>query len=142
MGEQPERTGSKDRLTMANKKDWTGNKSSVFKTIGASNHTDHERQSEDYYATEPAATDWLCKLEHFRSPILEPSCGEGHISRQLIAQAGTWWIVVMARWPISSSSITRSGMAISLQTLPMPWHSSLWRKPCRWLRMATRLRCF
>ena len=70
---------------MSNKKDWTGNKSSVFKTIGASNHTDHERQKEDYYATEPAATDWLCKLEQFRSPILEPSCGEGHISRQLIA---------------------------------------------------------
>ena len=70
---------------MSNNKDWTGNKSSVFKTIGASNHTDHERQSEDYYATEPAATDWLCKLEKFRSPILEPSCGEGHISRQLIA---------------------------------------------------------
>ena len=70
---------------MSNNKDWTGNKSSVFKTIGASNHTDHDRQSEDYYATEPAATDWLCKLEKFSSPILEPSCGEGHISRQLIA---------------------------------------------------------
>lgn len=70
---------------MSNNKDWTGNKSSVFKTIGASNHTDHDRQSEDYYATEPAATDWLCKLEQFSSPILEPSCGEGHISRQLIA---------------------------------------------------------
>lgn len=70
---------------MSKRKDWTGNKSSVFKTIGASNHTDHDRQSEDYYATEPAATDWLCKLEKFSSPILEPSCGEGHISRQLIA---------------------------------------------------------
>ena len=66
-------------------KDWTGSKASVFKTIGASNHTEHDRQREDYYATEPAATEWLTRLEHFDGPILEPSCGEGHISRALIA---------------------------------------------------------
>ena len=66
-------------------RDWKGGTASTFKTIGASNHCDHDRQSEDYYATEPAATDWLCKLEEFKSPILEPSCGEGHISKQLIA---------------------------------------------------------
>lgn len=66
-------------------KDWRGGSASTFKTIGASNHCDHERQAEDYYATEPAATDWLCKLEQFDGPILEPSCGEGHISRQLKA---------------------------------------------------------
>ena len=65
--------------------DWKGGKASIFKTIGASNHTDHQRADADYYATEPAATDWLCQLEQFKSPILEPSCGEGHISRQLIA---------------------------------------------------------
>lgn len=65
-------------------KDWTGNKVSLFKTIGASNHCDHERQSEDYYDTEPKATEWLMKLEKFKGPILEPSCGEGHISEQLI----------------------------------------------------------
>lgn len=65
-------------------KDWVGGTASTFKTIGASNHTDHERQREDYYATEPAATEWLCKLEIFSPNILEPSCGEGHISRELI----------------------------------------------------------
>ena len=65
--------------------DWKGGNASIFKTIGASNHTDHQRADADYYATEPAATDWLCQLEQFKSPILEPSCGEGHISRQLIA---------------------------------------------------------
>jgi hypothetical protein len=64
-------------------KDWVGGRAAVFKTLGASNHTDSERQSEDYYATEPAATEWLCKLEQFRGPILEPSCGEGHISEVL-----------------------------------------------------------
>lgn len=65
--------------------DWKGGNASTFKTIGASNHADHPRADADYYATEPAATDWLCKIEQFQSPILEPSCGEGHISRQLIA---------------------------------------------------------
>lgn len=44
-------------------KDWVGNGNSIYKTLGASNHTDKERQSEDYYATEPAAAEWLCKLE-------------------------------------------------------------------------------
>ena len=65
-------------------KDWVGGTASTFKTIGASNHADHDRQREDYYATEPAATEWLCKLEEFCPIILEPSCGEGHISRELI----------------------------------------------------------
>ncbi len=67
-------------------KDWVGGRAAVFKTLGASNHTDNERQREDYYATEPAATEWLCKLEQFSGPILEPSCGEGHISEVLKAQ--------------------------------------------------------
>ena len=64
-------------------KDWTGGTASVFKTLGASNHSSHERQKEDYYATEPAATEWLCKLEKFDNNILEPCCGEGHISKVL-----------------------------------------------------------
>ncbi len=65
-------------------KDWTGNAASVFKTLGASNHADHERQRDDYYATEPAATEWLCKLEKFQGPILEPACGEGHVAKVLM----------------------------------------------------------
>lgn len=64
-------------------RDWKGGNASTFKTIGASNHTDHDRADKDYYATEPAATEWLCKIEQFGGRILEPSCGEGHISRQL-----------------------------------------------------------
>lgn len=67
------------------RKDWVGGSAAVFKTLGASNHTDADRQREDYYATEPKATEWLCKLERFEGRILEPSCGEGHISRVLEA---------------------------------------------------------
>jgi len=66
-------------------RDWKGGSASTFKTIGASNHCEQERADKDYYATEPSATDWLCQLEQFQNPILEPSCGEGHISKQLIA---------------------------------------------------------
>ena len=66
-------------------KDWVGGKASVFKTIGASNHCDHDRQKDDFYATEPKAVEWLCKLETFDKNILEPCCGAGHISEVLKA---------------------------------------------------------
>lgn len=65
------------------KHDWTGGRASVFKTIGASNHCEHPRQAEDYYATEPLATQLLLQLERFDHHVLEPSCGEGHISEVL-----------------------------------------------------------
>lgn len=66
-------------------KDWTGNKNSIFKTLGASNHTDRERQNEDYYATDPIAIDVLLKDGGvtFDKPIWECSCGEGHLSERL-----------------------------------------------------------
>ena len=67
------------------RKDWVGGSAAVFKTLGASNHTNANRQREDYYATEPKATEWLCKLERFEGRILEPSCGEGHMSEVLKA---------------------------------------------------------
>lgn len=61
-------------------KDWSGNKNSVFKTLGASNHTDKERQHEDFYATDPIAAELLLKEEKF-SNIWECACGEGHLSK-------------------------------------------------------------
>ena len=64
-------------------KDWTGNKKSVFTTIGAAGHANHARQSEDYYATEPKATELLCELEQFSHDVWEPACGEGHMVKVL-----------------------------------------------------------
>lgn len=55
----------------------------IFTPLGASNHSATQRQQEDYYATSPEAVEWLLKLEHFDGPILEPACGEGHMSRVL-----------------------------------------------------------
>lgn len=64
-------------------KDLNGNKPSVFVTLGASNHSVLEREVNDYYATEPKAVELLLEKELFSKNILEPSCGEGHISKVL-----------------------------------------------------------
>lgn len=64
-------------------KDWTGNSKSVHSILGASNHSETEREQHDYYATPPIATELLCKLEVFSKDILEPCCGEGHIAKVL-----------------------------------------------------------
>lgn len=66
-------------------KDWTGNSKTTFVNLGASNHTDKEREENDYYATDPKAMELLLKLEKFNNNILEPSCGEGHLSKVLEA---------------------------------------------------------
>lgn len=64
-------------------KDWTGNYNSIYKALGASNHTDGERETHDYYATEPKAVEELLKVEKFAPHIWECACGEGHISEVL-----------------------------------------------------------
>ncbi|MGL5466055.1 MAG: hypothetical protein ACRDBE_04300 [Leuconostoc lactis] len=66
-------------------KDWIGNKAATFATLAASNHSAGEREVNDYYATEPKAVDLLLEKETFNKHILEPSCGEGHISNVLVA---------------------------------------------------------
>lgn len=65
-------------------KDWTGNKNSIYKTLGASNHTDKEREVNDYYATEPKALELLLEKEQFSPYIWECACGGGHLSKVLI----------------------------------------------------------
>ena len=70
-------------------KDWTGNKNSIFKTLGASNHTDKDREVNDYYATEPTAAEWLCKMVSLSDTIWECAAGEGHLSEVLIKNGHT-----------------------------------------------------
>lgn len=60
-----------------------GNKKSVWATLGATSHSDTARQVDDYYATEPVAVEELLKLETFSKTVIEPCCGEGHISKVL-----------------------------------------------------------
>ena len=128
------------------KKDWVGGKASVFKTLGASNHAEHERAWGDYYATEPKATEWLLKLEQFNGPILEPACGEGHISEVLTrggisSLRGTLSIAVMAKWPISLPSTIRNGTATSLPIRPTPMLRSSWRRHYPSFQMERKCAC-
>ena len=55
----------------------------VFVTLGASNHSDVEREEYDYYATDPHAVECLLDRVTFNHRIWECACGEGHISRVL-----------------------------------------------------------
>lgn len=64
-------------------KDWTGNGNSVWKNLGASNHTNHERGDNDYYATQPIAIDKLASKFDIPHVVWEPSCGGGHLSKRL-----------------------------------------------------------
>lgn len=64
-------------------RDWTGNGNSVYKIIGASNHSLEERHAQDYYATEPKAIDKLLTAERPNTDIWECACGGGHLSDRL-----------------------------------------------------------
>lgn len=59
------------------------NVNSVFKTLGASNHSAQEREQDDYYATDPKAIDKLLSVEQLNSRIWECACGGGHLSERL-----------------------------------------------------------
>jgi hypothetical protein len=65
------------------KKDWNGNSNSIYMTLGASNHTDKQREQYDYYATEPKALELLLEKEGFSPYVWECACGEGHLSEVL-----------------------------------------------------------
>lgn len=64
-------------------KDWIGNSTSIYKTLGASNHTDKERELNDYYATDSIAIDALLEKATLNHHLWECACGEGHLSKRL-----------------------------------------------------------
>lgn len=64
-------------------KDWTGNAKSAFVCNGASNHSDKERQPDDYYATDPIAIHKICAVEKFTPIVWECACGGGHMVNAL-----------------------------------------------------------
>ena len=61
-------------------KDWTGNRKTTYVTLGASNHSETEREDNDFYATDPKALELLLDLEKFDPYVWEPACGKGHLS--------------------------------------------------------------
>lgn len=54
-----------------------------LRTIGASCASNEEREENDFYATDPNAVQLLLYKENFNKSILEPCCGQGHISETL-----------------------------------------------------------
>lgn len=56
-------------------KDWTGDYRSIYTTLGASNHTEEEREENDYYATEPSVIAPLLEKENISKSIWECACG-------------------------------------------------------------------
>ena len=66
-------------------KDWIGNSKSVYTTLGASNHTEDEREQHDYYATDPIAIDVLINdgKSEINYNVWECACGEGHLAKRL-----------------------------------------------------------
>jgi len=72
-------------------KDWNGNKKSTFVTLGASNHTQHNREEHDYYATNVNALySFLKSIKKdnitLSNEIYECACGGGHLSEGLISK--------------------------------------------------------
>lgn len=53
-------------------------KSTIYTTIGASNHSDTTREEHDFYATFPEAIDRLFEVKKFPDTIWEPAYGVGH----------------------------------------------------------------
>lgn len=66
-------------------KDWTGNAFSIYKTLGASNHTDEEREENDFYATDSNAINFLLSATNeINHEVWECACGAGHLAKRLV----------------------------------------------------------
>ncbi len=63
-------------------KDWTGNTHSTMVLTGATGHALNERETHDYYATEPKAIKLLLEQETFNN-VWEVACGGGHLAEVL-----------------------------------------------------------
>lgn len=64
----------------------------IYVTLGASNHTTKERQTEDFYATDPKAMELFLELNkeynlgfNIETPIWECASGENHLANVLRA---------------------------------------------------------
>ena len=69
-------------------KDWTGNSKTTFAQLGASSHSNSEREINDYYATDPNTLKIFLdaiKRDNLKlnKNIWECACGEGHLSKVL-----------------------------------------------------------
>jgi len=109
-------------------KDWTGNKKTTFVQLGASNHSEGERETNDYYATDPKALEiFLDKIEEdgirLHKNIWECACGEGHLSEVLKSRGYDVW---------STDLVDRgygSGNTDFLKSIPDSWYGDILTNP-------------
>lgn len=59
-------------------------RTNIFTTMGA-NGLVSNREENDFYATEPKATELLLEKETFNKNILEPCAGKGHMRDVLVS---------------------------------------------------------
>ena len=74
-------------------KDWTGNSKTTFVQLGSSSHSEGERETNDYYATDPNTLKiFMEALKRddlkLNQNIWECACGEGHLSK-ILSGGGT-----------------------------------------------------
>ena len=84
----------------------------VFTCLGASNQALFERQSEDFYATEPKSIDLLLEQEVLHN-VWECCCGLGHMSERLNKYV-TWTSIFSYSYLCLNSSLSLIGFSISL----------------------------
>lgn len=89
-------------------KDWTGNKATTFVQLGASNHSEKERETNDFYATDPHTLEiFLEKLKEdgieLHNRIWECACGQGHLSK----------ILTDKNYTVVSSDLINRGYGVS-----------------------------
>lgn len=101
-------------------KDWTGNGNSIWKTLGASNHTDKERENLDFYATSPIAIDKLLTVEQPYKRVYECACGQGHLANRL-GEKG---------FEVYASDIVDRGYGFTQDFLQMKEDEVSWMKDC------------
>lgn len=64
-------------------KDWTSDTKALHVMLGSSARTNEERESNDFYATDPKALELLLNIEEFDPFVWECACGKGHLSEVL-----------------------------------------------------------
>lgn len=65
-------------------KDWTGNSKSIYSMLGATSHSENEREQHDYYATDPLALEILLHYIKLPPMVWESACGEGHLAKVIL----------------------------------------------------------
>ena len=109
-------------------KDWTGNSKSSFVQLGASNHSEAEREINDFYATDPNSLEIFLKaLERdgfkLHKDIWECACGMGHLSKVLESNGYKVW---------STDLIDRgygNGNTDFLKSIPDTWWGDILTNP-------------